>query len=575
MPAAETNPTIERVATRLHQIFDGLIVVEENETGNLDKAEQLFRTRAYMALSLLEFTDANPVEAAAAITDGGDDGGVDCIYVSEKHKRLILGQSKFSSNVAKGIDLAEFNRFRDGVKDVVNQNWTSANKGLHKHKSAVQNLLTDIDAEVVMIFAHTSAQKLSNHIVVSRETFLEEMNRFEQFMHFNEFTLDKAALVARKRARPENINVQVMLKSWGLRREPYKAVYGAVPAEDIVRIYNEFGSRLFSENLRFGIEKSEVNDGIRQTAKDDPQNFWYFNNGITAICEDFKKAPVGGQGNDNGVFDVTRISIINGAQTVSSLARSVTEGAELKEADVHLRIISLIDTPEDLAVDVTTANNTQNDLSPVDFVAGDPHQDRLRREAANIGKVYTYRRGEGDPSVTDGFSIREATIAAACASKDLRLAVAAKRYISGLWENTSKEPYTKLFNEGTTAEWLWKAVLIMRCVDEQLVEAAKELDGRDRLISVHANRFILFTVFRELPGDWENEGQISANIFPQVREITNRNLAVITPLVNDLFPDGYPGNLFKNRDRQQEILDQLDLVLAEENGSLASTKLAR
>lgn len=561
MPSVETNPTIERVATRLHQIFDGLIVVEENETKDLDKAEQLFRTRAYMALSLLDITDANPVEAAAAITDGGDDGGIDCIYVSEKHKRLVLGQSKFSPNVAKGVDLSEFNRFRDGVKDVVNQNWTSVNKGLHKHKSAVQNLLTDIDAEVVMVFAHTSAQELSDHIAASRDTFLEEMNRFEQFMDFKQFTLDKAALVARKRARPENINVQVMLKSWGLRKEPYKAVYGAVPAEDIVRIYNEFGSRLFSENLRFGIEKSEVNDGIRQTAKTDPQNFWYFNNGITAICEDFRKAPVGGQSNDNGIFDVTRISIINGAQTVSSLARSVTEGADLKDADVHLRIISLIGTPEDLAVDVTTANNTQNDLSPVDFVAGDPNQDRLRREAANIGKVYTYRRGEGDPSLTDGFSIREATIAAACASKDLRLAVAAKRYISGLWENTSKEPYTKLFNDGTTAEWLWKAVLIMRCVDETLLEAANALDGRDRLISVHANRFILFTVFRELSEDWQAEGYVVQDIYDKIREITERNLAVIMPLVNDLFPDGYPGNIFKNRDRQQEILDQLDLVL--------------
>lgn len=562
MAGLETNPTIERVATRLHQIFDGLIVISDEESKNEEKAEQLFRTRAYMALSLLELTDANPVEAAAAITDGGDDGGVDCIYINEKNKRLILGQSKFSSNIRKGTDLKEFNRFRDGVKDVINQKWTSVNTGLHKFRSPVQNLLTDIDAEVLMVFAHTSGESLSEHIVVSRDMFLEEMNRFEQFIKFSEFTLDKAAIIARRRARPENINVQVMLRSWGLRRDPYKAVYGAVPAEDIVRIYNEFGQRLFSENLRFGIEKSEVNDGIRQTAKDDPQNFWYFNNGITAICEDFKKAPVGGQGTDTGVFDVTRVSIINGAQTVTSLARSVAEGANLNDADVHLRIISLTDTPEDLAIDITTANNTQNDLSPVDFVAGDPNQDRLRREAAAIGKVYTYRRGEGDPSVSDGFSIREATIAAACASKELRLAVAAKRYISGLWENTTKEPYTKLFNDSTTAEWLWNAVSIMRCVDGQLMEEAKALDGRDRLISVHANRFILFTVFRELGENWYSDGELSAEFLEEVKNMTSRNLAVIMPLVNDLFPDGYPGNVFKNRDRQDEILGALDAVLA-------------
>ncbi len=515
-----------------------------------------------MALSLLDLTEANPVDAAAAITDGGEDGGVDCIYVSEKHKKLVLGQSKFLSNVDRGVELAEFNRFRDGVKDVLNQSWKLTNAILHRFKLPVQTMLNDIDAQVVMLLAHTSAQGLSDHIVASRDTFLGEMNRFEQFIEFQEFTLDKAASVARKRARPENINVQIMLKSWGLRREPYRAVYGAVPAEDIVRIFNNYGTRLFSENLRFAIEKSEVNDGIRQTARAEPHNSWYFNNGITAICEDFKKAPVGGQTTETGIFDVVRISIINGAQTVSSLARSAGEGSSLKDADVHLRIISLNETPEDLAVDITTANNTQNDLSPVDFVAADPNQDRLRREAAIIGKVYTYRRGEGDPNLADGFTIRDATVAAACASGDLRLAVAAKRYISGLWENTAKEPYTKLFNEETTAERLWKAVLIMRCVDDQLAEEAKALDGRDRLISVHANRFILFTVFRKLSGRWETGNDLTNSLLKEVRDITRKHLAAVTPLV---IPDGYPENVFKNRERQEEMLTRLDRVLASGN----------
>lgn len=564
MAGSDTNPTIERVATRLHQIFDGLIEIDDAASGDPEKSERLFRSRAYMALSLLDITEANPSDAAAAITDGGNDGGIDCIFVSEKHKRLVLGQSKFLSNVSKGVDLAEFNRFRDGVRDVLNQNWTQSNAGLHKFKTSVQTILSDIDAQVVMVMAHTSAQSLSGHIDDSRSTFLNEMNRFEQFIEFEEFTLEKAAVIARKRARPENINVQILLKSWGLRREPYRAVYGAVPAEDIVRIYNDFGSRLFSENLRFGIEKSEVNDGIRQTSKDEPHNFWYFNNGITAICEDFKKAPVGGQATETGVFDVTRISIINGAQTVSSLARSASEGADLTGADVHLRIISLTDTPEDLAVDITTANNTQNDLSPVDFVAADANQDRLRREAAALGKVYTYRRGEGDPNTADGFTIRDATVAAACASGDLRLAVAAKRYISGLWENTSREPYTRLFNESTSADWLWKAVLIMRIVDEQLAHEAKFLDGRERLISVHANRFILFTVFGEIKDAWESEPELPLELLDKVRDITSRNLAVVRPLVNDLFPDGYPGNVFKNRERQEEIFLELQKVLADE-----------
>jgi hypothetical protein len=560
--AGQTNPTVERVAGRLHHIFDDLIVVSDEETGDLTKKEQLFRTRAYMALALLDVSDANASEAASSITDGGADGGVDCVYVSEKQKKIFLGQAKFASNISNGPSLAEFNRFRDGVRSVVNQEWTATNANLHPHKDKVERLLKDIDTTIFMLFAYNSEQDLSVHVKESRDKFLSEMNKFEQFVEFEEFRLERGAQIARTRARPENIDVQIMLRSWGLRRDPYKAVYGAVPAADVVRIYNDYSHRLFSENLRFGIEKSEVNDGIRETARENPEHFWYFNNGITAICEEFRKLPAGGQSTETGVFEVKRISIINGAQTVSSLARAVAEGSDISTAEVHMRIISLDDTPEDFSTEITTANNTQNDLSPVDFVAADQNQDRLRREAAGFGKVYSYRRGEIEPRPEDGFTVREATIAAACASGDLRLAVSAKRYISGLWENTTREPYTRLFNDETTAIQLWNAVQILRFVDRTLAVESKALEGRARLVSVHANRFILFTVFDELALDLATVEISVADTSSKIEDITKRNLAVVVALVEDLFPEGYPGNLFKNQERQSEILTELKKTLS-------------
>ena len=96
-----------------------------------------------MALALLHFTDATPTEASAAITDGGDDGGIDCVYVSQRQNKLYLGQSKFSKNSDKGVELADFNRFRDGVRAVLDQKWTKTNKGLHKFKEIIGRLLEE------------------------------------------------------------------------------------------------------------------------------------------------------------------------------------------------------------------------------------------------------------------------------------------------------------------------------------------------------------------------------------------------------------------------------------------------
>lgn len=339
-----------------------------------------------------------------------------------------------------------------------------------------------------------------------------------------------------------------MLKNWGIIEKPYKSVYGAIAATEVVTWFERNKDRLFSENLRFGIEKSDVNDGIRQTANDDPTHFWYFNNGVTAICDDVTKQPVGGNNTDSGVFDVKKISIINGAQTISSLARAKTEGTNLDQVFIHLRIISLAGTPENFSIDVTTANNTQNDLSPIDFVAADPNQDRIRREASQIGIVYTYRRGDKDPSTDAGFSVREATIAAACASGELRLAVSAKRYISGLWENTKKYPYTKLFNENTSAEWLWEIVRISRAVDQALENKIKSLEGRARLVAVHGNRFILFKIFN----DWSN-GIPETDIISSMPKIVEEKFDNLFRLVEEKFPDSYAGNLFKNNEKQEEL----------------------
>ncbi|WP_315733964.1 AIPR family protein [Bradyrhizobium sp. SZCCHNR1093] len=298
-----------------------------------------------------------------------------------------------------------------------------------------------------------------------------------------------------------------------------------------------------------------MNEGIAETAEKEPANFWYFNNGVTAICDAFAKKPFGGNQTDSGVFDVQKISVINGAQTIGSLAKAKASGVSIDNVFVHIRIISLQGTPEGFASGVTRSNNTQNDLNAADFVAFDPNQERLRREAIQLGITYAFRRGEPDPPISSGFNIRAATIAAACASGDLKLAVSAKRYISGLWDDIKKEPYTKLFNDSTTAAYLWNIVRLMTAVDAKLAEEAESLEGRERLIAVHGNRFILFCVFTQL--DLEKLRQSSIDLDPikaHCQKLALDKLKAIIPAINKKFPDAYPGNVFKNQDRQIELL---------------------
>ena len=483
---------LTRISARLHELFDGHLRLADVARKPPKDIENFLLTRSLAALALMDVAGLHPDQAAACVTDGGSDDGIDAVCVDGKKKIVYFVQSKWRST-AKGVQLVDFTRFRDGVKDVLALKWSANNANLHAFRKEIEGALQDIDTNVVMLLIHTSEIPIANNIKAKISEFVAEQNKYTgDFLEFREVDLAKIVHIARSKTRPTDIDLTILLGQWGLLSKPYKAVYGAVPALDVAKWHEDHGDKLFSENLRYVIEKSDVNEGIVETAEKEPQNFWYYNNGITAICDSFEKQPIGGTSTDSGAFTVKKVSVINGAQTVGSLSKAKAAGIALDNVFVHMRVISLVGTPEGFASGVTRSNNTQNDLNPVDFVSLDPNQDRIRKEAEQLGITYSFRRGEAEPPQATGFNIRSATVAAACASGDLRLAVSAKRYISGLWEDVKKEPYTKLFNDDTSALYLWNIVQLMYAVDALLTKQADRLTGRERLIAIHGNRFILF-----------------------------------------------------------------------------------
>jgi len=549
---------INTIATRLHDIFDGRINLTDVASKSQAHVEPFFRTRALAALALLNESGVSAEIAGSSITDSGNDDGIDGIFIDRNENKIYFVQSKWRNSPKKGVELQDFVRFRDGVRAILALNWSADNSSLAPFKEQLEEALRNIDTRVMMILVHTSAQDIAKNIQSKIDEFVKSQNKYvSDFLEFKSLGLSDVVQAARFQARPENITVDVLLENWGIVREPYKAIYGSVAALDVVRWHDEHGKRLFAENLRYTIEKSSINEGIIQTAENLPHHFWYFNNGITAICEGFDKQPIGGNSTETGVFSIRRVSVINGAQTIGSLARARNKGAGLETARVQIRIISLDGTPDGFSMSVTNANNTQNNLSPIDFVASDATQERLRKEAAILGLIYTFRRGDTEPDQDVGFDIRSATIAAACACGDLRLAVASKRYISGLWENTSKEPYTKLFNADTTAKYLWYIVRVMRRVDDRLMQKSNSLSGKEKLIAIHGNRFILYYLFNNLKTNNMFVIDDFESVAGKIDSVTDDTLIRMTEKVIKLFPEAYAGNIFKNNERQQQILAQI------------------
>lgn len=221
--------------------------------------------------------------------------------------------------------------------------------------------------------------------------------------------------------------------------------------EEVANWWASKGKRLFSKNIRQMLGATEVNDEVRSTVEKQPERFWYFNNRITLVADTIKKSMVGGNGREIGSFKATNVSIVNGAQTVSVIGKYKIEGGpNLDRVRVPIRLISLEGAEAVFGASVTKTNNRQNRIENRDFVSLDEQQIRLRSELAIEGIDYNIVRSDTFKSGKLAIDLSEATIALACCTGQVGMAVQAKREIGKFYENLTKAPYKTIFNPSTS-----------------------------------------------------------------------------------------------------------------------------
>ncbi len=308
-------------------------------------------------------------------------------------------------------------------------------------------------------------------------------------------------------------------------------------------------------NIRVYLGETDVNDGITETIDSTPEFFWYFNNGITALCDKIDKKPIGGTGHETGIFECTNLKIVNGAQTVGTIHSLLRKNPEnLEKTRVWIRIISLENADEGLAKNITKTNNTQNRIEKRDFVALDPEQKRLHDEFNIESLVYLYKSGElrGEE---EGLDLVEATVARACVQDDIQFTYQAKREISKLWDDIEKPPYKILFNSSTQCLKLWREVQVLRVVEKFVADKKRVLYGRDKLMVTHGNRFLLHLIFRELGDEIYTSDEIirEEHLLEKCEGLFSR----LNRKVNDLYQESVLGSLFKNLTKCRHIKEEL------------------
>ena len=491
---------VRYVRKALEHRFTGLISTDDLPRQlQDDKRHDAFLSRGLAALAVQMEHKRENVEAALAVFDGQDDRGLDAIAVEPRaeHPRITLVQAKWSHRGKAKFDESDAHKLLYGLQLIIDQSYTLFNQRFQPHVPLVEKVFDSRSPRINLVLALLRTEPINSDVRKILSDGIKVYNDVDRNMvdikvldlrDFHRETLGDAAA--------PKINTRVRLEGFGMEDMPYKAMYGIMTAPDVATLYGENRRGLFARNIRDALDLSDVNQKIRNTLLERPQDFWYFSNGITMLCDTVEPVGVPVRGGV-GEFEVTGLSVVNGAQTVSAIHTAYELDPEkTAPGRVLVRLISLSKCPPGFGEEVTTTTNTQNPIEERDFKALDPAQAKLRDEfTLALRKTYVIKRGEQAPTPEHGCTITEAAEALAAVHQNAVLAARAKQDRDKLWGD---DTYLELFGTAPNVFRVWRSVELLRTVRNQLSRLRDGLVGRAAAAATYGDLLITHAVYRQL-----------------------------------------------------------------------------
>ncbi len=470
---------VQHVRKALLENYSGLIFDRDLQGYDTDGREQRFLSRGLAAEAIRISIDCDYVAAGESVIDGDKDQGIDAIAVGENLRDVYLVQAKWSDGGKAKLPKSDALAFADGVRLISNRDFAPFNNRINRLTAVLDAALGDPALHITLIVAVMGSKELPEASADVLHRLAEDANVSGPQLSYR--TIGSADFHSRLREdiAPTPISFSVWMNNWIRRDTPYEAWQGTVPVKNVSTWFEAHSDRLFEQNVRNSLGRTRINSGIKETLRKEPENFWYFNNGITVICDNISpKYPQRRLPNEPVELALSGASVVNGAQTVTAIHEAVAEFPDIAEAaDVTIRVFSLGGQGMDYARRVTETTNTQNDVSTRDFIALDPVQAEIREELRlSLGKTYIYKRGAPDPAPDTGCSVVQAAVALACAHHSAELAVRAARDTNLLWERGDRGAYSRIFAEAPGAYRIWRSVELHRAVGDALANEHAKLN---------------------------------------------------------------------------------------------------
>ena len=341
------------------------------------------------------------------------DMGIDAYEFYEDTKDLYLIQNKYYEDCSRLSS--------DYVKnDFLLRPITALENGTYKKSSELQSFFKKYknhsDFTVYMQIYVTN--NLKNYEL---DKYIKEFNIIHPKYRAEIYYLDDIENKYYNEIKLNRLNLNVTIESvnkgtiLNINTNDYKlenvldARYVFTPVSSIFRIYRDALEKnypIFDMNIREYLGNRGVNKKIYETLldKEERKNFFYYNNGITLICDHMTKPDSKSRGNNiNIAFEVSNPQIVNGCQTVNSIYEALknvdpnTLEKDFKDTFVMLKILQINrknDYEKELYKNIVTYNNSQNSIDEKTFVANNGIFNRLKNEFEDKGFLLLIKQSD-------------------------------------------------------------------------------------------------------------------------------------------------------------------------------------
>ncbi|MGI0088131.1 MAG: AIPR family protein [Nitrosotalea sp.] len=326
-----------------------------------DAQNEVEKGHNFLQWVLTRVFEATEDDATDAIIDGPNDLGIDAyLPVDFSEDKIYLFQSKYGTSHS----MEAIAKFRQDVQS------------LHTRD------ITKMRPEIARLVTQIQEKNLKIECIYVTDQKVDEENYESVEIHDIDTIIQKLWDRIKKPAIGKKAAIRLESK---LRYQ--NTLLGILKLRELTNFVTKNSDYVFESNIRQWMQfKTTVNKGLRETLQESPNKFFYYNNGITIVVNDFEELE------DNSIL-LHAPQIVNGAQTSNSVLDHAKRTHNL-DGSITVTIIKAADELDQN--NITKYRNSQNAVRGKDLVSLMDFHKSIKSQMENFRYFYEIQAGSFD-----------------------------------------------------------------------------------------------------------------------------------------------------------------------------------